>query len=278
LQTPTIRADVNLVQVHVKVTDSHGRNVTGLDKKAFDLLVDNARQDITVFQGEDVPVAAGIVIDNSASMAPKRKDVIAAATDFAHDSNPRDEMFVLHFNDKVRLGLPANRPFTSDIDDLKDAISKFELGGTTAFYDAMLSAMTHLNDAAYNSRVLLAITDGGDNSSSATPRDVIGAAGKNGTLIFAVGIFDNDDPDRNPEVLKELAESTGGGAFFPKSSAELPGMCRQIAREIRHEYTLGFAGATDGRYHSIQVLVNDPIRGRLQAHARSGYQAAGKTE
>ena len=105
----------------------------------------------------------------------------------------------------------------------------------------------------------------------------ISAAGKDGTAIFAVGIFDDANADRNPAVLKELAENTGGAAFFPRSSAEVPAMCRQIAREIRQEYTLGFAGAADGRYHSIQVLVNDPMRGKLQAHARPGY-LAGKTE
>jgi Ca-activated chloride channel family protein len=277
-QTPTIRADVNLVQVQVKVTDTHGRIIPDLEKQAFELLVDDARQEITVFQGEDAPVTAGIVVDNSASMAPKRKDVIAAATEFARDSNPLDEMFVLHFNDRARLGLPQGQPFTGSVEELQAAISKFQLGGTTALYDALTSAMTHLNAAAYTRRVLLAITDGGDNSSTAQPPDVVNAAGKSGTQIFAVGIFDNANEDRNPSVLKQIAENTGGEAFFPQSSTDVPGLCKQIAREIRHEYTLGFAGATDGKYHSIQVLVHDPNYGKLQAHSRSGYQAAGKTE
>jgi VWFA-related protein len=278
MQTPTIRTDVNLVQVPVKVTDKHGRIITGLDKRAFELLVDGAKQEITVFQGEDAPVSAGIVVDNSASMAPKRKDVIAAATEFARDSNTLDEMFVLHFSDHVRLGLPQGQAFTGRIDDLQAAISKFQLGGTTAFYDALMSAMNHLNEAAYSTRVLLAITDGGDNSSKAQPDDVLHAAEKSGTMIFTVGVFDNANEDRNPSVLKRLSENTAGEAFFPQSSAEVPGVCKQIARQIRQEYTLGFAGATDGKYHSIEVLVHDPQYGDLLAHTRSGYLAASKTD
>jgi len=269
----TIRTDVNLVQVHVKVTDKQGRIVTGLEKQAFELLVDDAKQEISVFQGEDAPVTAGIVIDNSASMAPKRKDVIEAATEFARDSNRRDQMFVVHFSDRPRLGLPEGQPFTDEIDVLKAAISKFHLGGTTALNDALTRAMTHLDGAAYSRRILLAITDGGDNSSTAQPRDVVVAAGKSSAAIFAVGIFDDSDEDRNPVVLKQIAEATGGAAFFPKSSAEVPGVCKQIAREIRQEYTLGFAGATDGQYHSIRVVARDQNHGPLQTHTRSGYLA-----
>jgi VWFA-related protein len=278
LQMPTIRTDVNLVQVQVKVTDAHGRIVAGLEKHAFELLVDGEKQEIQIFQGDDAPVTAGIVIDNSASMAPKRNDVIAAAMEFARDSNPRDEMFVLHFNDRVRLALPAGRAFTGDIEDLKAAVAKFELGGTTALYDALMSAAAHLDGAAYSRRVLLTISDGGDNSSNAGTENVLRAAAKSGAVIFAVGIFDGADEDRNPAVLKSFAERTGGAAFFPASSADVPKVCRQIAREIRNEYTLGFAGATDGKYHSIRVRVRDPKYGELQAHARSGYYAAGKAK
>jgi len=279
MQPPTIRTDVNLVQVQVKVTDPRGRIVAGLQKQAFEVLVDGQQQEIKVFQGEDAPVAAGIVIDNSASMAPKVPDVIAAATEFARNSNPLDQMFVLHFNNRARLGLPPGQAFTDQIDELKSAISQFDLGGTTAFYDALMSALKHLDSAKYNRRVILAITDGGDNSSTATADDVLNAAARSGTAIFAVGVFDSADLDRNPSVLKQISENTGGAAFLPQASSEVPGVCKQIAHEIRQEYTLGFAGATDGRYHSIRVVVHDARYGSLEAHARPGYWAgAGKSE
>jgi VWFA-related protein len=274
VQPSTIRTDVNLVQVQVKVTDSRGRIVTGLEKSAFELLADKEKQEITVFQGEDAPVTAGIVVDNSASMAPKRKDVIAAATEFARDSNPLDQMFVLHFNERSRFGLPPGKPFTSDMEELKVAIAAFQLGGTTAFYDALIAAMNHLREGTYPRRVLLAITDGGDNSSSAGLPDAIARAAENGTAIFGVGIFDSSDQDRNPAALDRLSESTGAQSFFPATSKEIPAICKQIAREIRQEYTLGFAGKTDGRYHEIRVLVHDGKHGPLHAFTRAGYLAA----
>ena len=272
-QTPTIRTDVNLVQVRAKVTDSRGRIVPDLTKDAFELFVDDVKQEITVFQGEDAPVTAGMVIDNSASMAPKREDVICAATAFAKASNPADEMFVVHFSDHARLGLPEGKPFTSDVDTLKAAISKFELGGTTALYDALVRAIAQFQQAAYTRRILLAITDGGDNSSAAEPKDVKAAAWKAGAIIFAIGIYDASDQDQNPGVLTDLAESTGGQAFFPRSSAEIPKICRQIASNVRHEYTLGFAGAEDGKYHNIRVTAHDPRYGKLHVHTRAGYSA-----
>jgi VWFA-related protein len=271
---PTIRADVNLVQVQAKVTDGRGRIVPDLPKSAFELYVDDVRQEITVFQGEDAPVTAGMVIDNSASMAPKREDVITAATAFAKASNPRDEMFVVHFSDHARFGLPADKPFTSDVGELKAAISRFDLGGTTAFYDAAMVAISHFSQGTYNRRVLLAITDGGDNSSASQPKDVKEAAWKAGAAIFAIGIFDPSDEDQNPSVLKDIASATGGQAFFPRSSAEIPKLCKQIASDVRHEYTLGFAGAEDGRFHRIRVTAHDPRYGQLNVQTRAGYVAA----
>src|SRR5262249_51918500 len=135
---PTIRTDVSLVELSARVTDHEGRAVRGLSRDAFRLFVDDAPQPITLFKPEDAPVAAGIVIDNSASMAPKRSDVISAAMAFARASNPRDEMFVVHFNSRAWFGLPQGEAFTSSTAELENAISHFELGGTTALYDAIL--------------------------------------------------------------------------------------------------------------------------------------------
>ena len=133
-----IRLNVNLVQVHARVTDSAGHAVSGLGKEAFALFVDDLPQPITVFRGEDAPVTAGIVVDNSASMAPKREEVIAGALAFARASNEKDQMFVVHFNNHARLGLPKGVDFTGDVAELETAIAAFDLGGTTAFYDAMI--------------------------------------------------------------------------------------------------------------------------------------------
>lgn len=273
-QEATIRADVNLVELQATVTDSAGQTVPGLAKDNFELFVDGKRQPITVFQGEDAPVSAGIVIDNSASMASKVPDVIAASLAFARASNSKDQMFVVHFSTQVRFGLPAGTPFTGNIAELEQAVSRFELGGTTALYDALLTAIGRLDWTTYSRRVLLSITDGGDNSSNATLEDVLNAARRNGAALYAIGIFDAGNSDRNPAVLTALASATGGAAYFPATSGEIAAVCGRIAAGIRLQYALGFTGAQDDRYHGISLAVRDPRLGPLTVQTRAGYFAA----
>jgi Ca-activated chloride channel homolog len=272
-QQTTIRTNVNLVQLQATVKDVKGHAVAGLEKGAFQLFVDDVLQPITVFQGEDAPVTAGIVIDNSASMAPKREEVIAAALAFARASNPKDEMFVVHFNNRARFGLPEGTRFTGNISELEAAIAAFELGGTTAFYDALMTAESQFRWAGYPRKVLLTITDGGDNSSRSTMAEAIDGATKAGVVIYSIGIFAADNRDRNPKVLSEIAQQTGGKAFFPEQVNDVTNICISVAREIRNQYTLGFPGAEDGQFHRIRVTAKDPRYGPLEVHTRTGYFA-----
>jgi VWFA-related protein len=272
-QTTTIRADVNLVQLHVRVTDRQGHTVQGLTQDAFQLWVDDAPQPITVFQGEDAPVTAGIVIDNSASMEFKRGEVIAAALAFARASNPKDQMFVVHFNDHARLELTDGKSFTGNVKELERAVSAFELGGTTAIYDALMLAESQFKRAYYTRKVILLITDGGDNSSRATLADALNGAMKAGIVVYAIGVFGEYDRDRRPEVLTSLADQTGGEAFFPDAVPVITRVCVEIASDIRRQYTIGFPGAQDGEYHRIRVTAKDASRGPLEAQTRAGYIA-----
>jgi Ca-activated chloride channel family protein len=268
----TIRADVNLVQLSVRVTDRAGHNVVGLGREAFRLTIDKQEHPITVFNGEDAPVTAGIVVDNSASMAPKRKEVIAAALAFARASNPTDQMFVVHFSKHARFGLPQDKPFTGSLEELETAISKFQLGGTTAFYDALLAAQSQFAKRAGNGRkILLAITDGGDNSSNATLQETIDALVQSEAVVYPIGVFDAANPDQNPQVLARIADSTGGESFLPHTLPEISRICVEIAADVRRQYTLGFAGAEDGQYHQIVVTASDPKHGILTVHTRPGY-------
>jgi Ca-activated chloride channel family protein len=269
----TIRADVNLVQLPVTVTDTRGRTVSGLTKEAFQLFVDNVPQPITVFQGEDAPVTAGIVIDNSASMAPRVKEVIAAGLAFARASNPKDEMFVVHFSDRPRLGLPEGMRFTGNVAELEKAVGAFHLGGTTAFYDALLMAESKFQRAGYARKVILTITDGGDNSSHASLAEALDGAVAAGIVVYSIGIFDENDRDRNPQALSKIAEETGGQAFFSGQVTDVTNICVTIAKEIRSQYTIGFPGAEDGQYHRIRVTATDLKSGPLEVHTRAGYFA-----
>jgi VWFA-related protein len=269
----TIRADVNLVQLSIRVTDSEGHNVVGLGREAFRITIDKKDQPITVFNGEDAPVTAGIVIDNSASMAPKREEVIAAALAFARASNTKDQMFVVHFNQHARFALPDNRPFTGSIAELETAISGFDLGGTTALYDAILLAQSQFKRAVYGRKILLVITDGGDNSSRTTLAEALDGLVKSEAVVFPIGLFDAADRDQNPRVLAHIAEVTGGESFIPAALADTTKICKEIAADVRRQYTLGFAGAQDGQYHQIEVTATDPRRGLLKVHTRPGYFA-----
>jgi len=271
-QPTSIRLNVNLVQLPATVTDSNGRSVPGLSLQAFRLLVDGVPQPITAFHGEDAPVTAGIVIDNSASMASKKSTVIEAALAFARGSNQLDQMFVVHFNGRARLGLPSDVPFTGDITKLEAAISRFELGGTTALYDALVFAQAQFRRAFYLRKVILVITDGADNSSHAPLPDVLNSLQKSGVVLFVIGLFNETDRG-NPRVLTQLAESTGGRAFFPEAVTDATKVCEEVAREIRRQYILGFPGAEDGQYHHVEVTAQDAKYGPLQVRTRPGYFA-----
>lgn len=271
---PTIRLDVNLVQLPLTVTDSHGRSVGGLPQQAFQVYVDDVLNPITAFYGDDAPITAGIVIDNSASMAAKTSEVISSAVAFANGSNPVDQLFVLHFNDRVRLGLPPGVPFTGNISMLKAAASDFHLGGTTALYDALIFAETQFRQAIYARKIILVITDGVDNSSKATLEDVRARTERIGVVVFAMGLFDATDSARGTPILTDLAMKTGGAAFFPKTISGAISASDQIAREIRQQYTLAFQGAEDGQFHRIRVAAKDSRYGPLQVHTLSGYFAS----
>jgi Ca-activated chloride channel homolog len=272
-RSATIRLDVNLIQVQATVVGTSGHLISGLDKQAFQLFVDDVQTPIKMFQNEDSSVTAGILVDNSASMYPKGPEVRAAALAFARASNPQDQMFVVHFSDQIRLGLPAEIPFTGSIAELETALARFTAAGTTALYDAVLQAFSQLRGATLENRVLLVISDGGDNSSQAQLADVLKMAKASRTTIYAVGIYDEADRDRNPRVLSQLAEITGGAAFFPSDLTQVTSTCVKIAREIRQQYTLAFEAKEDGEYHRIKVTARDAIHGELAVRARSGYFA-----
>jgi len=270
----TLRVNSNLVILSATVLDRHNALVSGLDKEDFQIYEDHALQQIKDFSHEDLPVTVGLVIDNSGSMAPKRSDVIAAAMLFARSSNPQDQMFVVNFNEHVSYGLPADIPFTDRLDQLQLGLSDIKAIGETALYDAIASALDHLQQGRSDKKVIILISDGGDNASKHNLAQVIEMARHSGAIIYAIGIFDELDGDQNPDVLKRFAKETGGEAFFPESSKEIALICEGIARDIRNQYTLAYVPTIlkqDGGYRVIDVKVSSPGHGRLSARTRAGY-------
>jgi Ca-activated chloride channel family protein len=270
----TLRLNSNLVLLNATVVDGHNALVSDLNRGDFKIYEDKVPQEIKNFSHEDVPVTVGIVIDNSGSMAPKRNDVIDAALSFTGSSNPKDQMFVVNFNDHVSFGLPAKMPFTDRRDQLELALSSFNAIGETALYDGIATALNHLQQGSYDKKVLILISDGGDNVSKHNLAQVIELAKSSNAIIYAIGIFDERDGDQNPGVLKRFAKATGGKAFFPESPKEIAPICEGIARDIRNQYTLAYVpagNAEDGRYRAIEVRASAPGHGHLSVRTRAGY-------
>ena len=272
----TIKTNVDLVVLRATAQDRKNTLVSGLNKDDFQVYEDGVLQPIKYFSREDVPVTVGLVVDNSGSMTPKRQDVIAAALAFARSSNPQDQMFVINFNERVSFGLPVNVAFTDQGTQLQVALSRVAPNGETALYDAIAVALEHLKKGDRDKKVLIVVSDGGDNASKHKLGEIMALVGQPGAIIYSIGIFDNQDPDRNPGVLKHLAKETGGESFFPESLADVTPICERIARDIRNQYTIGYVPTNrkrDGTYRVIQVKASALGYGRLSVRTRTGYFA-----
>ena len=214
-------------------------------------------------------------------MKPKRPDVIAAALAFARSSNPQDQMFVVNFNEKVSFGLPETTPFTDQVAQLEVALSRIAADGQTALYDAMAAALEHLKQGSRDKKVLIVISDGGDNASQRNLARIMTMTRQSDAIIYTIGIFDAQDEDRNPHVLRQLARDTGGETFLPESLKDLAPICERIAHDIRNQYTLTYVPTNrkrDGTYRAIQVKASGQARGRLTVRTRAGYFAPSSSQ
>jgi Ca-activated chloride channel homolog len=272
-----ISVNADLVVLHATVRDKRGGFVSGLGKDNFQVLEDGAPQEIRVFQHEDVPVVVGLIVDNSGSMGPKRKDVTAAAVAFVRSSNPQDEMFVVNFNERVSFGLPNTKLFSASPAELEAALNGVPANGKTALYDAINAGIEHLKQATLDKKVLIVISDGGDNASHHTLNQVLDSARRSSAIIYTVGLFDENDEDRNPGVLRKIARVTGGEAFLPDETSKVVPVCERIAEDIRNQYTLGYSPSNqklDNAYRTIKVTATGRHGEKLLVRTRSGYIAS----
>jgi VWFA-related protein len=277
----TIRMDVEMVILRATVQDHKGLPVSGLGKDNFQVYEDGVLQQITYFTHQDIPVTVGLVVDNSGSMKGKRAEVIAAALAFAQSSNPKDQMFVVNFNEHVSFGLPADTAFTDQPAQLTLALSRIAADGETALYDAVAAALEHLKKGNRDKKVLIVVSDGGDNASKNTLAQTMALAMKSDAIIYTLGLFDPDDPDKNPDVLHRFAKATGGKAFLPEMLKEVIPICEQIAHDIRNQYTIAYASTNekqDGNYRVVAVKTVAVGGGRLIVRTRPGYYAPNKPQ
>jgi len=266
--------NVDLVVLPVTVRDRQGQHVPDLHEGDFKVYEDRVPQRIRLFQHEDLPVIAGLLVDHSGSMRPKIAEVIAGARAFVRSSNAEDRMFVVNFNETVSLGLPTATGFTANADELERAIWRAPAAGETALYDAIVTALERFEEHGRDKKVLVVISDGADNASAHSLEQVLGMAERSSVVIYAVGLFAPYDDDANPKVLNRLAQATGGEAFFPDQPRAVTEICERIARDIRNQYTIGYVSTNtkqEGVHRAVRVAVQSPGRGKLFVRTRAGY-------
>jgi len=269
-----IHSDVRLVLLDVSVKDRDGGWVSGLSKDDFRVDENGARQDITVFANNDIPVTVGILVDNSRSMTPKRAEVLSAATTFIEESNSHDEIFVLNFNDTVKRGLPKDILFSDDVQQLRGALLRGSPEGRTALNDAIVDGLKQLEQGKRDKKALVVISDGGDNASQHNRRAMLDKVERSLATIYTIGLFDAGDADRDPGILRKLTGVSGGIAYLPDNAQDMTEACRAIAKDIRTRYTVGYAPSSGngGSLRHIRVRVSAPGRTRLSARTRISYR------
>lgn len=281
-QNHSIKSSVDLVVLHVSVTDAAGQFVPDLKQDEFHVFENKIEQKISVFSRVDIPVTMGLVIDNSGSMREKRQQVNAAAMTFVRTSNPDDEAFVVNFNDEYYLDTDGD--FTSDQKNLENALARIDTRGSTALYDAVIGSLNHLKMGHKDKRVLLVITDGDDDASRKSLSETVMVADESNATIYAIGVFSEDDRKKDKRMVRksrmeltELATVTGGLAFFPETLGDVTPACQQVAHDIRNQYTIGYYptnAAKDGTFRSVHVQL--AARGghwKPSVRTRTGYFA-----
>ncbi len=216
----------------------------------------------------------GIIVDNSGSMRDKRQKVEAAALALVQESNREDEVFIVNFNDEAYL----DTPFTSDIKEMQQGLTKIDSRGGTAMRDAIRMSIDHVKQKGKkDKRVLLVVTDGNDNASQASLEATVRAAQDAETIIFAIGLLSDEErreASKAKRALMTLTEATGGQAFFPKDATEVDRIAHQVARDLRNQYTLAYSpsnAALDGTYRQVKVIANGPNHPVVRT--QTGYYA-----
>jgi Ca-activated chloride channel homolog len=265
------KKQVDEVVLHATVVDQDRKLAAHLDRTAFSVFEDGRPQTITSFRREDVPVAIGVVVDNSGSMRDKRDKVNQAVLNLIRASNPKDEVFVVNFSRTAYL----DQDFTSDINLLEQALHQTTMQGSTALYDAVVASATHLeNNPQLDKKILLVITDGQDNMSQNTLTEAMHALQKpNGPVVYAVGLTGAELQTPGREALQKLADATGGAAFFPTSLDQVGDVTRTLAHDIRSQYIIAYKPENEvakAQYHPIQVQARAAGYAKLTVRTRSG--------
>jgi Ca-activated chloride channel family protein len=275
-----IRVDSTLVLVPVTVTDARHRYVLGLEQRNFKVLEDGTEQQIKQFSGEDAPLSVGFVVDVSGSIGSKIDLCRQAVVHFLKTMNVQDEAFLVTFSDHAQVVAPMTR----DTDKLGNQLMSVPTGGLTALFDGVYAGLHEIEKALNPRKTLVVISDGGDNNSAFSAKEVLQKALEAGVQIYAMGVFEPVGPfglsleeQRGPHLLSNISEQTGGRAFAASRLDQLPEVASRIAVELRNQYLLAFSPsnqAKDGTYRKLEVKLEQPDgMSGLVARWRLGYYA-----
>jgi len=274
----TIRTSVDVVLVPVSVTDAMNRVVVGLQQGNFQVYEGKQSQEIKHFSREDAPVSIGVILDVSGSMASKIDRAREAVLKLLEASNPQDEFFLITFSDTPHVA----QNFTQSIGDIQQQLLFARPKGQTALLDALYLGLNKMKDAKYARKAILIISDGGDNHSRYTEKEVKSRIKESDVLVYSVGIFDREFATREellgPQLLTEISEVTGARCYTLDNPNDLPMITQHIGVELRNQYVLAYSPntlKTDGKWRKIKVKLTllPKWLPQLRVYARTGYYA-----
>jgi VWFA-related protein len=279
-EAPVFTSDTREVTLYVSVLDRDGRMVPDILQSNFHVLENGVEQQLKLFKREDVPVSMCIVIDSSGSMKDKHSRVVAAALALVRASNPDDEVCFVNFNDLYY----KDQAFTGDIKKLEEAMERIDNHGGTAMRDALSATIDYVKtEGKRDKKVIVMVTDGNDNSSSkVTLEDLLRTTRDSEVLIYSIGLLSEEEKSearKAKRALDNLAEVSGGFAYYPKDLEEVERITPRIAHEIRNQYILAYnpTGSMDGSYRRLKVDVRG-VRGASVRHRPGYYATASKSE
>jgi Ca-activated chloride channel homolog len=265
--TANLRLDVKVILVPVTVTDAMDRPLTALSPESFRVLEDGIEQKITSFSQEDGPVSLGLLFDTSGSMKNRIETSLEALKNLFRGTVPGDEFLLVRFSDQAEL----LSGFTTSPDEIYAKLGRVQPQGWTAMLDAIALGSHHMKSARNPRKVLLILSDGGDNNSRFSEPEIRTMVLESDVRVYAIGVF------HRSRFLQQLADETGGRLMVAENLKDLPDVVERLSREIRSHYLLGYVSNNphnDGKYRKVKVEVAQPFStSPLRTSWRRGYYA-----